>query len=66
VGKTVLVIAHRLSTIQHADQILVVEDGVIIERGGHEDLMGKNGLYRRLFESYYRTQNWTLDVKGAV
>jgi ATP-binding cassette subfamily B protein len=66
VGKTVLVIAHRLSTIQHADQILVVEDGVIIERGRHEDLMRKNGLYMRLFESYYRTQNWTLDVKGAV
>jgi ATP-binding cassette subfamily B protein len=66
VGKTVLAIAHRLSTIQHADQILVVEDGVIIERGGHEDLMRKNGLYMRLVESYYRTQNWTLDVKGAV
>jgi ATP-binding cassette subfamily B protein len=65
VGKTVLVIAHRLSTIQHADQILVVEDGIIVENGGHEDLMRKNGLYARLVESYYRTQNWTLDVKGV-
>jgi ATP-binding cassette subfamily B protein len=66
VGKTVLVIAHRLSTIQYADQILVVEDGIIVESGGHEDLMRKNGLYMRLVESYYRTQNWTLDVKGAL
>jgi ATP-binding cassette subfamily B protein len=66
VGKTVLVIAHRLSTIQYADQILVVEDGVIVENGSHEDLMRENGLYMRLVESYYRTQNWTLDVKGTV
>jgi ATP-binding cassette subfamily B protein len=65
VGKTVLVIAHRLSTIQQADQILVVEDGSIVESGGHENLMEKNGLYMRLVESYYRTQNWTLDVRGG-
>jgi ATP-binding cassette subfamily B protein len=64
VGKTVLVIAHRLSTIQRADQILVVEDGVVMEKGKHGDLAAKNGLYTRLVESYYRTQSWALDVTG--
>jgi subfamily B ATP-binding cassette protein MsbA len=45
-NRTVLVIAHRLSTIQHADQILVVQQGEIIERGTHEELMKiKKGAY---------------------
>ncbi|EGQ8683621.1 lipid A ABC transporter ATP-binding protein/permease MsbA [Vibrio parahaemolyticus] len=46
--KTVLVIAHRLSTIEKADEILVVEDGAIIERGNHADLIAKNGAYAQL------------------
>ncbi|EKO3588984.1 lipid A ABC transporter ATP-binding protein/permease MsbA [Vibrio metschnikovii] len=47
-NKTVLVIAHRLSTIEQADQILVVDDGEIIERGNHADLIKKNGAYAQL------------------
>ncbi len=43
-------IAHRLSTIQHADEIVVIQNGVIIERGSHEDLIGQNGLYKKLNE----------------
>ncbi|MCS0323213.1 lipid A ABC transporter ATP-binding protein/permease MsbA [Vibrio diabolicus] len=46
--KTVLVIAHRLSTIEKADEILVVDDGAIIERGNHTDLIAKNGAYAQL------------------
>lgn len=48
--KTVIVIAHRLSTVQHADQVLVLENGVIVERGTHDDLLELDGSYRRLFE----------------
>jgi len=49
--KTLIVIAHRLSTIVSADQLLVVDDGQIVEFGTHEDLMGKKGAYANLFES---------------
>lgn len=47
-NRTSLVIAHRLSTIQHADEILVIEGGQIVERGTHEELMEMNGLYKKL------------------
>ncbi len=46
--KTVLVIAHRLSTIEQADEILVVDDGEIIERGKHAELIAQNGAYAQL------------------
>ena len=49
-GRTTFVIAHRLSTIQSADQILVLDDGRIVERGTHKQLLANNGLYRRLYE----------------
>ena len=49
-GKTMLVVAHRLSTVQHADQILVLDKGVIVQRGTHEVLSAAPGLYRSLVE----------------
>ena len=48
-GRTSLVIAHRLSTVRDADQILVLEKGVIVERGTHDELVSKNGLYAELY-----------------
>ena len=49
-NRTSIVIAHRLSTIQHADEILVIHDGEIIERGNHDDLIEKNGTYKKLYD----------------
>jgi ATP-binding cassette subfamily B protein len=54
-GRTSVVIAHRLSTIRAADQILVVDSGRIVERGRHEDLLAKGGLYNELYETQYAT-----------
>ena len=54
-GRTSLVIAHRLSTIRAADQILVIEDGRVAERGRHEELLAGSGLYRELYETQYAT-----------
>jgi ATP-binding cassette, subfamily B, bacterial MsbA len=49
-SRTSIVIAHRLSTIQHADEIIVIQNGQIIERGRHDDLIRQSGLYRKLSE----------------
>jgi ATP-binding cassette subfamily B protein len=51
-GRTSLVIAHRLSTIRNADQILVIDDGRVVQQGRHESLLAEGGLYAEL----YRTQ----------
>jgi ATP-binding cassette subfamily B protein len=55
-GRTSLVIAHRLSTIREADQILVVDDGRIIERGEHESLLADGGLYADLYQTQFARQ----------
>ncbi len=52
VGKTVVVIAHRLPTIVNADQIVVIDEGRIIEIGRHEDLLKINGVYANLYTEY--------------
>jgi ATP-binding cassette subfamily B protein len=52
-GRTSLVIAHRLSTVRRADQILVVDDGRIVERGTHDSLVAENGLYAELSRTQF-------------
>ena len=52
-GRTSFIVAHRLSTIKNADQILVMKDGNIIERGTHETLLARGGFYKQLYESQF-------------
>lgn len=58
--KTVLMIAHRLSTVREADQIIVLEDGSIVQRGTHKELMASDGLYKRFVGMRSRAIGWTL------
>ncbi|SKF62547.1 ABC-type multidrug transport system, ATPase and permease component [Mycobacteroides abscessus subsp. abscessus] len=48
-----MVIAHRLSTVRHADQILVIEAGRVVERGTHDDLLAAHGPYAQLYASQF-------------
>jgi subfamily B ATP-binding cassette protein MsbA len=52
-GRTTFIIAHRLSTVQHADQILVMQNGAIVESGRHQDLLSVNGIYKKLYETQF-------------
>jgi ATP-binding cassette subfamily B protein len=56
-GRTSLVIAHRLSTVREADQILVVDDGRIVESGRHDDLLEAGGLYSELYRTQFERQD---------
>jgi ATP-binding cassette subfamily B protein IrtA len=62
-GRTLLVIAHRLSTIQSADQIVVVDQGQIVERGAHNELVSQGGLYSRLWSDHERARQWRPEVR---
>lgn len=53
-GRTSIVVAHRLSTIQKADEILVMDDGMIVERGSHQELLARRGIYHNLYLLQYR------------
>ena len=59
-GKTLLVIAHRLNTICNADQILVISDGKIAERGTHEQLMQMDGIYKEFVDIREKSSDWSL------
>ena len=57
-GKTLLVIAHRLNTIRHADEILVIDQGRIVQAGAHDDLMAEGGIYRRFIIARSNPTSW--------
>lgn len=59
-NKTLIVIAHRLSTIRDADQILVVDNGKIVEKGVHAELIQQNGIYQKFWNIRQKARNWKL------
>ncbi|MFO7320815.1 MAG: ABC transporter ATP-binding protein [Chloroflexota bacterium] len=64
-GRTSFVIAHRLSTIRNADQVLMLRDGQIIERGTHDELLARRGAYYDLYMSQFRREEEPADANGA-
>jgi len=54
--RTAIVIAHRLSTVKHADRIIVMDHGQIIDQGTHDELMARGGHYAELYNAYFRHQ----------
>ena len=65
-GKTVLVIAHRLATIEQADQILVVDQGWIVQKGTHPELARQEGLYRRFLAIRERAEGWRIGWRKGM
>ena len=64
--KTVIMIAHRLGTIKNAQQILVLSEGQIVERGTHESLMKKEGVYRKMVSIFDEVRSWKMQQEGGL
>ena len=65
-GKTLIVIAHRLSTIRDADQIFVIKDGSVDSKGTHRELLGQNGLYKRMWDAHVSARDEAEGGKAIV
>jgi subfamily B ATP-binding cassette protein MsbA len=61
VGRTTLIIAHRLSTVRRADRLVVVDRGRIVEEGSHAELLGRGGLYARLYQRQFRDDDFEVE-----
>ncbi|WP_454054821.1 ABC transporter ATP-binding protein [Clostridium sp. Marseille-Q7071] len=59
-GKTIIIIAHRLATIENADQILVVDEGQIVQRGTHKELINQKGVYKRFLDIRKTAEGWSI------
>lgn len=59
--KTIIMIAHRLKTVRHADQIVVVDKGRIVQRGNHDQLMKEDGIYKRFVDARKKAVSWKLE-----
>lgn len=59
-GRTTFIIAHRISSVKHADEILVLEDGEIVERGTHDELIQRDGIYQRVYHIQFQDQQAVL------
>lgn len=64
-GKTVIMIAHRLSSIKNVDEIIVLKDGQVVERGSHPKLINDEGNYKKLLDLYYTTNDWRLSNEAV-
>lgn len=60
-GKTVLTIAHRLSAVADADHTFVIDRGSLVEQGRHKDLIGRDGLYARMWQDYRMSASWKIE-----
>lgn len=63
--KTLIIIAHRLSTITEADQIIVLDEGKIVEKGTHEELIQAGNLYSRMWDAHVSAQDWKFETEGG-
>ncbi|WP_175400570.1 ABC transporter ATP-binding protein [Paenibacillus sp. KS1] len=61
-GKTVLIIAHRLTTICEADQIIVLNEGLVDDKGSHNELLSRGGLYKSMWDAYTLATEWNIDL----
>ena len=59
-GKTLISIAHRLTTVQNADQILVIDNGTVVQQGTHSELLTQDGIYQSFWKQRKEATGWTL------
>jgi ATP-binding cassette subfamily B protein len=59
-GKTIIIIAHRLATVEHADQIIVLDQGRLVQKGTHPELRTKDGVYKNFLQIRQAAEGWSM------